>query len=57
LGESWSILAHQIEELSMNERASLAINQREQYVKSIPNFSDSITGVLSAVFNDSYSKI
>lgn len=57
LGDSWTTLAHQIEDLSMNERASLAVVQREQYINSIPNFVDSITGVLSAVFDDSYSKI
>ena len=50
LAPEWSLLAHQLEELTQPERARVASAQRESYIKVISNFDESIQGVLSSVF-------
>jgi hypothetical protein len=51
LGNSWSILAHQIEEMPFQERSSLASRQKNEYIKVLPNFEDAVSGVLLAIFD------
>lgn len=50
LAPEWSLLAHQLEELTQSERARTASAQRDSYIKAISSFDESIEGVLSSVF-------
>lgn len=52
MGESWSVLGHQIEELSISERSGLASKQKIEYIKQIPNISEAVDRVLSSVFTE-----
>jgi len=50
LGSEWSLLAHQVEEMSLGERTRLASAQRDSYVKKISTFDEATQRVLSSVF-------
>ena len=52
VGPSWSVLAHQIEEMTPGQRSALAVDQKNSYIKVISSFDESIERVLSAVFED-----
>lgn len=52
LGDSWSILAHSIEEMSGSERMQLAISQEKDYKKAISTYEETLERVSSAVFSD-----
>lgn len=51
LGESWSILAHNLEDMSVGERISVAVRQKNDYIKVLPDFNESVERVLSSVFD------
>lgn len=51
MGDSWSLLAHQIEELSVNERSRLAAEQTKDYKNFIPNKEEVINSVLESVID------
>jgi hypothetical protein len=42
IGESWSHLAHTIEDMSDSVKVGLSIRQRIDYLKNIPNKTESI---------------
>jgi hypothetical protein len=52
LGDSWAALAHQIEDMTYQERSTLADTQKDDYIKSIPNFEESVESVLTSVFSE-----
>jgi hypothetical protein len=49
LGESWSRLGSEIEEMSAKERLSLAIKQKESYLKSINDKKTTLEQIESAI--------
>lgn len=49
LGDSWSTLAHSIEDMLPRERVSLAISQKENYVDNIKNYNDALKSVSLAI--------
>jgi hypothetical protein len=51
LGESWSMLAHNLEDMSVGERLSIARKQKNDYIKVLPDFNESVERVLSSVFD------
>jgi hypothetical protein len=51
LGESWSMLAHNLEDMSVTERISVAVKQKNEYIKVLPDFNESVERVLSSVFD------
>jgi hypothetical protein len=51
LGNSWSLLAHSLEDMSVGERLSIARKQKDDYIKVLPDFNESVDRVLSSVFD------
>jgi len=51
LGDSWSLLAHSLEDMSVGERLSIARKQKNDYIKVLPDFNESVERVLSSVFD------
>ena len=51
IGDSWSVLAHSIEDMSQKERISLAMNQKSDYLKVIDDYKSTIERVSSDVFS------
>ena len=51
LGDSWSVLAQTIEDMSSSERVSLAKAQKESYLESIDSYEEIIYKVSTAVSN------
>jgi hypothetical protein len=49
IGESWSLLAHSIEDLTMDQKIKLAVTQRLDYLNSIPNKETSIKSLEDAL--------
>lgn len=42
VGDSWTVLAHSIEDMNSNSRAMLANSQKEEYLKAVPSWKDSV---------------
>jgi hypothetical protein len=51
LGDSWSVLAQSIEDMTANERISLAMAQKKLYLESIDTYEEVIESVSSIVFD------
>ena len=51
LGDSWSVLAHSVEEMATQERVNLAKSQREAYLGVLGTYEDTLSRVSSAVFS------
>jgi hypothetical protein len=49
LGPSWTILAHSIEDLSVDQRLKLSISQRIEYLNSVPNKEQSAKSLEDAL--------
>jgi hypothetical protein len=51
LGDSWSVLAQSIEDMSTNDRLALSITQKRFYLESIDTYDDVLKSVSSIVFS------
>jgi hypothetical protein len=49
IGDSWTVLAHSIEDMNSDSRALLAQSQREEYLKAIPSWKESVELACSAL--------